>query len=146
MLCQQPIDETADMLQSPTRLRKQRTRTSQGCTAAMAAHTASHSRLVSVKMMHLPLPLYTVIRSFRTLTRDSGDTWHASSLHERVRRSGQSQLAAGVSTRQLIVGLLPRSPMMTPLGHRSKSIRHNMFHTRCNLRYVETATSFAMAP
>ncbi len=46
----------------------------------MAAQTASHSRLVSVKMMHLPLPLYTVIRSFRTLTRDSGDTWHAISL------------------------------------------------------------------
>ncbi len=67
----------------------------------MAAQTASHSRLVSVKMMHLPLPLYTVMRSFRTLTRDSGDTWHAISLHTHANEQGSHDGAISMQRRSV---------------------------------------------
>ena len=58
--------------------------TSHGCVEEIAAVTASASRLVCVKMMDLPMPPYTVSTSFRTLCRDSGDTWTASSLQGRT--------------------------------------------------------------
>ena len=61
----------------------------------MAAQTASHSRLVSVKMMDLPFPPYTVSRSFSTPTRESGDTWQASNL----RNTANTKVRGGADAR-----------------------------------------------